>query len=419
MAAANASADRLPRTYRGDVRGFLSWLIPVVVAVGATEAAIASRLPSFETWAVGFLLVLSVLVGSQPFRLSSSVRLPVLGSLLIVTVGMLGGPAGAAVAGWVIGFAGVRRSTLAPGLAEASGYALGGVLAGTASWLVLHGVEGLPPLVVIGASLCAASVLGLTRIAVDQLFWLGVGSRSSETAVVYRLAVSADVLLAGLFGAALVGVWHVWGTLALVATLTPFVASLIGVRWYRERQSRSTAALARSWSLAEERARQDGLTGVANRRQLDEALTAVVSRAGRTQAAVSLVLLDLDHFKQLNDTYGHLAGDLVLVEAARRLSARARGGDLVARYGGEEFAVIVADVNSDLELARTAEAFRMAITEEPFKFDDQLLLVTASSGAVRAHAMEPSELIAAADEALYRAKRGGRNRTIAAPGSGD
>ena len=111
---------------------------------------------------------------------------------------------------------------------------------------------------------------------------------------------------------------------------------------------------------------------MANRRQLDETLTAEISRAQRTNATVSFVLLDLDHFKQLNDTHGHLAGDAVLVEAARRLSARARGSDLVARYGGEEFAVILADLDSDLELARTAEALRMAIAEDPFTIHDQV-----------------------------------------------
>jgi diguanylate cyclase (GGDEF)-like protein len=418
--AAKAVAVRAPRAFGGDARGFLSWFVPVVIAVGATAAAIARGLStSHELWAVGVLLALSLLVGAQPYRLSASVRFPMLGSLLIVTAGMLGGPAGAAVVGSTIGLAGLRRSALPRGLAEAAGCALGGALAGLAAWRVLQGVEGLPPLVIIGASLCGASVLGLSRLAVDQLFWRGAGSRSSETAVVYRLAVAADVLLAGLFASALVGIVHVWGTLALVATTTPVVVSLVGFRWYRERQSLSEAALAQSWSEAEERARLDGLTGVANRRQLDETLAADVSRAQRTHSAVSFVLLDLDHFKQLNDTHGHLTGDAVLVEAARRLSARARGGDLVARYGGEEFAVILADLDSDLELARTAEALRMAIAEEPFTVHDQVLRVTASAGAVHAWVTEPSELIAAADDALYRAKRRGRDQTITAPVPGE
>ena len=213
--AAKVVAVRAPRAVDGEARGFLSWFVPIVIAVGATAAAIARGLPqSHELWAVGVLLALSLLVGAQPYRLSASVRFPVLGSLLIVTAGMLGGPAGAAVVGWTIGLAGLRRSALPRGLAEAAGCALGGSLAGLAAWRVLQGVEGLPPLVVIGASLCGASVLGLSRLAVDQLFWRGGGSRSSETAVVYRLAVAGDVLLAGLFASALVGIVHVWGTLA-------------------------------------------------------------------------------------------------------------------------------------------------------------------------------------------------------------
>ena len=411
--AVKAAPVRVARADGVELCALLLSFVAVAAAVGVTNVSIAGGMPpSHELRAVAFLLVLSTLLGALPFRLSSTVRFPVLSSLLIVTAGMLGGPVAAAVAGWGSGLAGLRRSGLPRGLAGPAGCALGGVLAAVVARHLLRGLVGLPPLVVIGASLCAASVLGLTRIAVDQFVWVGGGSRPGGTAVVYRLAVAGDVLVAGLFASALVGVAHVWGTLALAATVAPLAAGLVVFRWYRERQSRSVAALAGSLSAAEERAQKDGLTDVANRRRFDDALAAEVSRAHRTDTPVALVLLDLDHFKQVNDSYGHPAGDAVLVEAARRLGERTRGGDLVARYGGEEFAVIVADARSELELARTAEALRMAIAGEPFIVADQVLRLTASAGAVYARATEAAALVAAADEALYQAKRQGRDRTI-------
>ena len=158
-------------------------------------------------------------------------------------------------------------------------------------------------------------------------------------------------------------------------------------------------------------ARVDSLTAIANRRALEETLAAEISRAERFQHKLSVVLLDLDHFKRTNDTHGHAAGDRLLREVARLLASSARQGDTVARWGGEEFVAVLPE--TDLEGARQlAERLRLEIA-------------TASLGATRTTAscgvaaFLPGDtvdtLLAAADTALYRAKENGRNRTELAP----
>ena len=155
----------------------------------------------------------------------------------------------------------------------------------------------------------------------------------------------------------------------------------------------------------------DGLTGVANRRCFDAALADI---EGRTAEPVSLMLIDIDHFKRINDAFGHQAGDEVLRAAASCLVRHAPAGATVARYGGEEFAVILpgADVR---DAAVAAEALRSAIERLAVGCPDGTLPTpfTASIGfATRLPDSDagPSDLVAAADRALYRAKESGRNR---------
>jgi len=209
----------------------------------------------------------------------------------------------------------------------------------------------------------------------------------------------------------------VWGDTALIAVVLLVTAALAVFRIYWQQQSRSKAALAAAWLQAEESARLDALTGVANRRRFEEVLAAETSRAERRERAVSLVLIDLDHFKQVNDTYGHQVGDEVLVEAARRLHRSARVQDIVARFGGEEFAVVVVDAGNEPDLAAAAERFRLAIASEPFVLETGVVSVTASVGAAQMVCARPEDLVAAADAALYDAKRSGRDRTVVASSS--
>jgi diguanylate cyclase (GGDEF)-like protein len=174
--------------------------------------------------------------------------------------------------------------------------------------------------------------------------------------------------------------------------------------------SQAALALTNARLLAQVRAlaAADGLTGVANRRTFDAQLAAEVDRSVRTGRPLSVILFDVDHFKRLNDTFGHQAGDEALRRVAATLSAAARGVDLVARYGGEEFVVILPETGL-AEAAEAAERLRAAVEQvavEP--------RVTASLGVATfpGSALDPAGLVAAADEALYAAKQQGRNRVV-------
>jgi diguanylate cyclase (GGDEF)-like protein/PAS domain S-box-containing protein len=156
-------------------------------------------------------------------------------------------------------------------------------------------------------------------------------------------------------------------------------------------------------------ATQDPLTGLANHRVFHEQLRGEVARAGRHGLRLSVAVLDLDHFKQVNDRHGHLAGDQVLREAGRRLRAIVREGEVLARVGGEEFAWILTGLDASGAFAAVERA-RRVIGEAPFP---ETGLVTISAGVAE---LEPADaadhLYSRADQALYRAKQAGRNRTV-------
>ncbi|HEV8253757.1 MAG TPA: sensor domain-containing diguanylate cyclase [Vicinamibacteria bacterium] len=160
---------------------------------------------------------------------------------------------------------------------------------------------------------------------------------------------------------------------------------------------------------------RDGLTGLYNRRAFSDLLGQAIAREERQSGRFALLLLDLDHFKKLNDTFGHPAGDAALRCAAQVLDRLVRKGDQSARYGGEEFAVILpgADEAGALKLA---ERVREALEKEQPVFEGARLAVTASLGAAvwPQDGADGEALLAAADRALYAAKEAGRNRTVAA-----
>jgi len=165
----------------------------------------------------------------------------------------------------------------------------------------------------------------------------------------------------------------------------------------------------------------DGLTGVANRRQFDVTLEREMRRALRTGNPLSLLMIDIDHFKDYNDYYGHQQGDGCLIQVAAELAAMLkRPTDLLARYGGEEFAAILPDTNAQQAL-QMAEAIRLRTADLRIpheKTGDQLRHITVSIGAATKHPDQPLEiaaLIGAADRALYLSKRTGRNRVTAQP----
>jgi len=159
----------------------------------------------------------------------------------------------------------------------------------------------------------------------------------------------------------------------------------------------------------------DGLTGLANRRSFDDFLAQQVQLATRFGQPLSLVIIDIDHFKRVNDCYGHLAGDDVLQHVAACLRQTVRVGDLVARYGGEEFAVVLPGTPL-AGAVETAERVRCAIAEQSYTTSGGVIVTVTVSAGVATLARGASEegLVAAADAALYRAKDGGRDRVAAA-----
>ncbi|OSM01543.1 putative diguanylate cyclase [Magnetofaba australis IT-1] len=158
---------------------------------------------------------------------------------------------------------------------------------------------------------------------------------------------------------------------------------------------------------------KDPLTGAANRRAMDEHLAREFARCQRHGEALSVILFDLDHFKKVNDNYGHLVGDKVLITVAERAGKMIRQSDILARYGGEEFAIILPETDAH-GAAAIAEKVRQDVAKLCFKTNAQELTVTSSFGVSELALLDgeitPAALLKRADEALYRSKSGGRNQ---------
>ncbi len=160
----------------------------------------------------------------------------------------------------------------------------------------------------------------------------------------------------------------------------------------------------------------DPLTGLYTRRFLEAAMPVEVARVRRGGGSLGLVIIDVDHFKSINDEHGHPTGDRVLAEIGARLRAATRPGDVLARHGGEEFALLASNVDLS-ELSALAERLRARVAESPIAVDvDTMIFATVSVGACAfpTHVSNQAELVAMADRALYAAKAGGRDRVVIA-----
>lgn len=210
---------------------------------------------------------------------------------------------------------------------------------------------------------------------------------SSATAALYRPANQASGTIPWL----------------IVALIGCFVV-LVAVEFIRSQEARGTL---------EDVAGRDSLTGLPNRREAQLRLDQLMSSAGRYQEPLSLLMVDIDHFKTVNDTYGHPAGDVALRAVADRISASIRDGDVAARWGGEEFLIALPRTDA-AGAALIAERIRFATGALPVLSEPRAVSVTVSVGAATGIHEDSSMIVGMADAALYEAKRKGRDRVSSA-----
>jgi diguanylate cyclase (GGDEF)-like protein/PAS domain S-box-containing protein len=198
--------------------------------------------------------------------------------------------------------------------------------------------------------------------------------------------------------------------------------------WFTPQKAKRIKIIAESLALAianlmlrttlRQQSIRDPLTGLYNRRYLEESLERELLRASRSNKNVGLMMIDVDHFKQFNDTHGHPAADVVLSAVAHLFSATVRGEDLVCRYGGEEFVIMLPEADLDTTCQR-AEAIREKVAQLNVQYQGQVLQqisVSIGTGIFPEHGQTPEAIIHSVDQALYRAKNNGRNRVeVAAP----
>ena len=202
-------------------------------------------------------------------------------------------------------------------------------------------------------------------------------------------------------------------SMLLAFSLALAITGLISLRQRRRSDAEALSAAEGGRAEAERRSRTDALTGLYNRRHMLDAIAAELARSERTGVPPSVVMLDLDHFRRINDGYGHEVGDHVLSEVARRLRGRLRGYDVLGRWDGGAFIALVPGIPDDETLRTLAEQIRRLVADLPLAIDDETLLpVTVSVGAVRAgDALRSVEgLVDCAHRALAAAKRRGRDR---------
>jgi two-component system cell cycle response regulator len=280
------------------------------------------------------------------------------------------------------------------------GYGVTQVSTGDDAWRILN-EEGAPRLAILdwmmpglnGVELCARV---RARTGMPYVYVLLLSSRNEKKDKLEGLQAGADDYLT-----------------------KPFDAEELQARLFvGERILRLQDQLLSGRDALQFQATHDPLTGLANRGEILSLVTRELSRSERTQASTGVIMCDIDHFKQVNDSYGHLTGDAILRGVASQLNALLRPYDSIGRYGGEEFVVLapLSDVNGTLGVA---ERIRTGIESAKFETPAGELRMTMSLGvAVREHGHSPGteDMLQAADAALYRAKAAGRNRVeVATP----
>jgi two-component system cell cycle response regulator len=352
---------------------------------------------------------------------------------------------GVGAVGWRVLIEPQLDGTLTLGSATGAAYLLGDIA--IVSCLIAIGVSGhrmIPYAVLLaGAAYAAnaASDVGYTYLTLFASYeddsWLNIGwqvasvlqclaavvairhrERRARVEQLDRDLTFLPVLVAALATSSLIAYDEMHG--GRVGRVTLIVGALmlggLLLRQWMTTSDRTRLAVQLQVSLREQErlAVTDALTGIYNRRFFQEMLQLEAERAGRNGAALALIVLDLDHFKQVNDTYGHPVGDAVLTQAADRIRQAARGTDIVARYGGEEFVCLLPGADEQTVLA-VAERFRLALRQAPVAAGNgQHVPITVSLGGAVARpsggAVDVEWLLNAADAALYQAKASGRDQ---------
>jgi diguanylate cyclase (GGDEF)-like protein len=257
----------------------------------------------------------------------------------------------------------------------------------------------------------------MTFAILPFMIWaaLRFSQRIVTTAIAFVSAFAVDHTIDG------IGPFPLWSLNESLLTLLAFISTIVVtglvLSALRIERARAMQELERTLIGLREQAITDPLTGLYNRRYLWEFLRREWVRAKRKDESLAVVMIDLDHFKRVNDAHGHQAGDFVLVAVAGLLRNQIRSSDIVCRYGGEEFALVLPEASVENVRLR-AEHIRAAIKGLDLRHENAPLgRITASLGVALfpRHADNPDSLIRAADEALYKAKSLGRDRTVFSP----
>lgn len=241
---------------------------------------------------------------------------------------------------------------------------------------------------------------------------------SSITIILSILQMTGLILLSTFNPATATINWPSFLIFVLITSILSILFNLISRRDLKQIDLQ-TLQLKESESLLRELSIRDPLTGLFNRRYLDETLDRELKRAARKQLPLGMIMLDIDHFKLFNDTYGHAAGDLLLKQLGDTLKGHIRAGDIACRYGGEEFLLILPEATREVTRQR-AEQLREKIKHIQVLYENQVLDgVTMSLGVAvfPLNGKSGEDVMKAADDALYQAKREGRDRVVVAGGA--
>jgi diguanylate cyclase (GGDEF)-like protein len=255
----------------------------------------------------------------------------------------------------------------------------------------------------------AAAVVGRPfRETVDPSLVAAVGAGEGETVVALGSGLQMDVRTRWIRD----GHGNPLGRVVVARDVTQQLAAARALEEANDTLRAQVATIEKLQADLAEEAAKDPLTGLRNRRRFVDDLATRLATAASSGQPMSLILLDVDHFKAINDTHGHAVGDDVLVEVARVLGTHARAEDLV-RYGGEEFVVLLPRLDADTARAR-AEVLREACARTTFEVEGLRVTISAGVATSPDHGTTPDELLLAADRALYEAKEGGRDQVALA-----